>query len=55
MTVHEFRIAVRDDVLGDLQDRLARTRFVDDGPRRPASGMTSSYLRELITSWLAFD
>ena len=42
-------------VLDDLHDRLARTRFLDDSPRRPASGMTSAYLRDLVASWQTFD
>lgn len=50
-----FEISVPDDVLADLRDRLARTRFVDDSPRRPPSGMTGAYLRELVRSWHDWD
>lgn len=51
----EFRIEVSDDDLADLHDRLRRTRFLPDGPRRMPSGMTEGYLRELVESWLDFD
>jgi pimeloyl-ACP methyl ester carboxylesterase len=50
-----FRIQVSDEQLADLHDRLRRTRFTPDGPRRPPSGMTEQYLRGLVDSWLAFD
>jgi pimeloyl-ACP methyl ester carboxylesterase len=50
-----FRIAVDDATLSDLRDRLRRTRFLPDSPRRPASGMTASYLRDLVEAWIAFD
>ena len=40
-----------DAVLDDLRARLSATRFLPDSPRRPASGMTSDYLRELFDSW----
>lgn len=49
-----FRIDVPDAVLDDLRARLAATRFLPDSPRRPASGMTSDYLRELVDSWAAW-
>ncbi|WP_146927212.1 epoxide hydrolase family protein [Cellulomonas xylanilytica] len=55
MTVRPFVIDVPQPVLDDLRDRLARTRFLDDSPRRPTSGMTSTYLRELVASWQSFD
>ena len=52
MTVIEpFEIHVPDEVLDDLRERLARTRYLDDSPRRPPSGMTAAYLRELVASW----
>jgi pimeloyl-ACP methyl ester carboxylesterase len=50
-----FRIHVSDDELADLHDRLRRTRFTPDSPRRAPSGMTEQYLRELVDSWLALD
>jgi pimeloyl-ACP methyl ester carboxylesterase len=50
-----FRIHVPDAELADLHDRLRRTRFTPDSPRRNRTGMTEGYLRELVGSWLAFD
>ncbi len=50
-----FRIQVTDDELADLRERLLRTRFVPDGPRRIHSGMTERYLRELVASWIDLD
>jgi pimeloyl-ACP methyl ester carboxylesterase len=50
-----FELHVSDDVLVDLRARLARSRILDDSPRRPASGMSATYLRELVDSWAAFD
>ena len=50
-----FRIHVSDDELADLHERLRRTRFLPDNPRRMPSGMTEGYLRELVDSWIAFD
>jgi pimeloyl-ACP methyl ester carboxylesterase len=55
MSVRPFSIDVPEPVLDDLRDRLARTRFLDDSPRRPPSGMTAAYLRELVSSWQSFD
>ena len=50
-----FRISVTDEQLADLHDRLRRTRFLPDSPRRLPSGMTESYLRELVASWIDLD
>ena len=50
-----FQIDVPDSVLDDLADRLGRTRFLADSPRKPASGMSASYLRQLTASWREFD
>ena len=50
-----FRIHVSDAELADLHDRLRRTRFLPDNPRRMPSGMTEGYLRELVDSWIALD
>ncbi|WP_127474779.1 epoxide hydrolase family protein [Microbacterium sulfonylureivorans] len=55
MAVRSFRLDVADEVLQDLTDRLARTRLLPDSPHRPPSGMTASYLAELVSSWRAFD
>jgi len=50
-----FRIDIPEAVLVDLGERLARTRLLADSPERPASGMTSDYLRALLASWQSFD
>ncbi|UOQ87995.1 epoxide hydrolase [Agromyces endophyticus] len=50
-----FEIRVHDDVLDDLRARLARSRLLDDSPRRPAAGMGRDYLRGLIDSWATWD
>ena len=55
MTVRPFTVDVPQPVLDDLRDRLARTRFLDDSPRRLPSGMSAAYLRELVGSWESFD
>ncbi|WP_456825172.1 epoxide hydrolase family protein [Cellulomonas sp. P5_E12] len=55
MTVRPFVVDVPQPVLDDLRDRLSRTRLLDDSPRRPASGMTAAYLKDLVGSWQAFD
>jgi pimeloyl-ACP methyl ester carboxylesterase len=51
----EFQIAVPDAVLDDLRDRLRRARLLDDSPRRMASGMSATLLRELVDAWIALD
>jgi epoxide hydrolase len=53
--VTPFTIHVSDDTLDDLHHRLAHTRFLADSPRRPASGMNTSYLRELVATWTTWD
>jgi hypothetical protein len=50
-----FRSEVPDAALVDLRERLKRSRLLADSPNRPASGMSASYLRELVESWIAFD
>src|SRR5918994_6256142 len=50
-----FRIAFGDDVLDDLHGRLDRARLLPDSPRKPTSGMSAAYLRQLIASWREFD
>ena len=54
-TVQPFELHVPDDVLVDLRTRLSRTRLLDDSPRKPAAGMSSAYLRELVDSWIEWD
>ncbi|GAA3209870.1 epoxide hydrolase family protein [Microbacterium terregens] len=53
--VRPFTLSVPDAVLDDLRDRLARSRLLDDSPRRPRSGMTAAYHRQLVKSWRDFD
>ncbi|QEO14968.1 epoxide hydrolase 1 [Agromyces intestinalis] len=53
--IRPFELHVDDAVLDDLRERLRRTRFLDDSPRRPPSGMTAAYLRELVDSWREWD
>ena len=55
MKIEPFEIRVPDAVLADLRARLSQTRFLADSPRRQPSGMSSSYLRELVASWQVFD
>lgn len=56
MTVPQpFEIHVPDEVLDDLRSRLSHARLLPDSPRKPASGMSAAYLRELVDSWLAWD
>ncbi|GAA1830548.1 epoxide hydrolase family protein [Agromyces salentinus] len=50
-----FELHVSDEELGDLRERLARTRFLDDSPRKPASGMDAASLRELVEAWRGWD
>jgi pimeloyl-ACP methyl ester carboxylesterase len=50
-----FTVHVPDLVLTDLRDRLARSRIPDDSPRRPPSGMSAGYLRELVDQWISWD
>lgn len=50
-----FGVRVSDEVLDDLRARLAHTRFLPDGPRRPPSGMNSEYLRDLVDTWSVWD
>lgn len=50
-----FTVHVPDDVLTDLRGRLARSRIPEDSPRRPPSGMTAGYLRELVGTWIDWD
>lgn len=55
--IRPFRVAVSDDELTDLKDRLARTRWAPDTPGEGWSrGVPTAYLRELGEYWqTAFD
>ncbi|KRB37688.1 epoxide hydrolase family protein [Microbacterium sp. Root180] len=55
MDVAPFEIRVSDDVLADLRARLERSRLLADSPHRPPSGMTATYLSDLVASWQALD
>ena len=50
-----FEISVPDDVLDDLTARLARSRLLNDSPRRPETGLSAAYLADLIDAWRSFD
>lgn len=50
-----FTVHVPDQVLGDLRERLARSRIPEDSPRRPPSGMSAGYLHELVDHWISWD
>ncbi|HEV7731313.1 MAG TPA: epoxide hydrolase [Candidatus Binatia bacterium] len=52
MDVQPFRIAVADEVLADLRDRLARTRFPDEiAGGGWTYGTDLAYLKELVAYW----
>ncbi|WP_344296564.1 epoxide hydrolase family protein [Agromyces neolithicus] len=53
--IRPFDLHVADEVLDDLRTRLERTRLLDDSPRKPASGMSAAYLRELVDTWIDWD
>ena len=53
--VQPFDLHVPDEVLDDLRSRLERSRLLPDSPRKPASGMTAGYLRELVGTWIEWD
>ncbi|MET4158476.1 epoxide hydrolase family protein [Agromyces sp. PvR057] len=50
-----FELHVADAVLDDLHSRLARSRLLADSPRKPASGLSAAYLRELVETWREWD
>lgn len=50
--IHPFRIAIPQTVLGDLAERLARTRWTDDFANDDwAYGANAGYIRELVQHW----
>ncbi len=52
MKTENFSIAIGDDVLADLKDRLARTRWADDFANESWQyGTNGKYLRELVDYW----
>jgi microsomal epoxide hydrolase len=47
-----FTLRIPDEAIGDLRDRLARTRFPDQAPGDPwAYGTDVGYLRHLVEYW----
>ena len=47
-----FELAVPDQALADLRQRLARTRYPDQPPGEPwASGTDTGFMRELVPYW----
>lgn len=55
LDVQPFELHVADEVLDDLRARLERSRLLADSPRKPASGLSAAYLRDLVDSWIARD
>jgi pimeloyl-ACP methyl ester carboxylesterase len=52
MAIEPFKIVIPDEVLRDLQDRLARTRWAPEfGNDEWAYGTNGSYLKELVAYW----
>ena len=52
MDVQPFEIAVGDNVVADLQERLRRTRWPSAAPGAPwAQGTDRAYLQELCAYW----
>ena len=52
MSVQPFTIAVPDDVLADLQERLSRVRWPDEAPGAAwAYGTSLEYMKELVAYW----
>lgn len=51
-TPEPFRLAVPDEALADLRDRLSRTRYPDQAPGEPwACGTDVDWLRDLVGYW----
>jgi len=47
-----FTLHIADEVLGDLQARLARTRWPDESPLEPwSTGTSVAYLKSLVDYW----
>ena len=52
VTPKPFRLSVPEDVLKDLRQRLARTRWPDETPGDSwAYGTSVDYMRELVAYW----
>jgi pimeloyl-ACP methyl ester carboxylesterase len=57
VTLSPFTVAVPDETLSDLRQRLTRSRFAEPSAVEPwAAGVDPSYLRELVAYWIdGFD
>ncbi|QIG40545.1 epoxide hydrolase [Microbacterium sp. 4R-513] len=55
MSIRPFAVHVPDSQLIDLHERLDRFRPLPDSPRRPPSGMSGTYLADLVGSWRDLD
>lgn len=55
VTVSPFSFHLTDGDLDDLRGRLQGFRALTDSPRRPPSGLSAGYLRELTDAWRSFD
>ncbi|MGM7665500.1 epoxide hydrolase family protein [Microbacterium sp. A93] len=53
--MRSFQISIPDDIIVDVRERLSHSRLLPDSPRRPETGMSAVYLRELVESWAEFD
>lgn len=53
--MRSFQISVPEGVIVDLRGRLTHSRLLPDSPRRPETGMSAYYLRDLVESGGAFD
>ena len=54
--IHPFTIAVAQDALDDLQDRLSRTRYPAPAPGDSwAFGTPVAYLEKMVAAWRDFD
>ncbi|MGL3151381.1 epoxide hydrolase family protein [Microbacterium sp. A82] len=53
--MRSFRISISDGIIDDLRERLLHARLLADSPRRPQSGLSAAYLRELVEAWAVFD
>ena len=49
--VQPFRVHVADQVLADLSERLARTRWIDEQDEGWERGLSITYMRELVDYW----
>jgi pimeloyl-ACP methyl ester carboxylesterase len=56
LSIEPFRVAVDQQVLDDLRDRIARTRWPDPAPEAGWQyGTELAFLRDLLDQWRKFD